>query len=114
MRLLEGDQTITLIKHNKGDADTYSCTTLEGASWHGKTVIVTSADGVKPSNAFTVRIPAVNMPEGVKPDEGDYIARGVVTEVTKPGDLKVIEHFRITSVGANTRGLLSHWRVDGS
>lgn len=114
MRLLEGNQTITLVKHDKGETDVYSCYTLEGASWHGKTVIVTSGDGVKPSNAFTVRIPAANMPDGVKPDEGDYIARGVVSEITKPGDFKDIEHFRITSVGANTRGLLSHWRVDGS
>ena len=112
MRLLEGDQTITLVKHIKGDTDTYSCYVLDNVSWYGKTSIVTSADGAKPGNSYTVRIP--ELPEGVKPDEGDYIARGVVAEVTKPGDLKDIEHFRITSVSANTRGLLSHWRVDGS
>lgn len=112
MKLLEGNQTITLIKHYKGDGDSYSCHVLNGASWHGKTVIVTSGDGAKPANVFTVRIPV--MPEGITPTVGDYIARGVVSEITKPGDLKDIEHFRITSVSANTRGLLSHWRVDGS
>lgn len=112
--LLMGNQTITLIKHIKGDTDTYSCTVLNNASWYGKTVIVTSGEGAKPSHAFTVRIPAADMPNGVKPDEGDYIARGVVSEIAKPSGLKDIEHFRITSVSANTRGALSHWRVDGS
>lgn len=114
MRLLEGNNTITLVKHIKGDTDTYSCTVLNNASWYGKTVIVTSGDGAKPSNTFTVRIPAADMPTGIKPDEGDYIARGVVSEIAKPSDLKDIEHFRITSVSANTRGMLPHWRVDGS
>ena len=112
MRLLEGNQTITLIKHIKGEADAYSCHVLNNASWYGKTTIVTSGEGAKPANTYTVRVP--EMPAGVKPDEGDYIARGVVSNITKPGDLKNIEHFRITSVSENMRGMLPHWRVDGS
>ena len=110
MRLLEGNQTITLVKHIIGDTDTYTCHVLNNASWYGKTTIVTSGEGAKPANTFTVRVP--EMP--VEPAAGDYIARGVVSDVTKPSDLKNIEHFRITSVSDNTRGMLPHWRVDGS
>ena len=113
-RLLMGDQTITLIKHTKeADGDTYACYTMPNASWFSKTTIVTSGDGAKPANSYTVRIPSEYFPVGILPDLGDYVARGVVTRVTKPADLKGVEHFRITSIGANNRGNLSHWRVDG-
>lgn len=112
MKLLEGNETVTLIKHTKGEGDSYSCTALENVSWYGKTVIVTSGDGAKPANTYTVRIP--DMPADVRPAVGDYIARGAVSDILRPSDLKDLEHFRITSVGANTRGMLSHWRVDGS
>ena len=107
--LLFGNETVTLIKHIKGDEDTYTCHTIDGASWFAKTSISTSGDGAKPSNSYTVRLPSVP----VVPDEGDYMARGVVTDVPKPSDLAAVEHFRITAVGANNRGNLSHWRVDG-
>lgn len=112
--LLCGDQTITLVKHVKTDTgDTYACYSMGGASWFSKTTISTSGDGAKPVNSYTVRVPSEYFPTGVKPDNGDYITRGVVTAVSKPSDLNSVEHFRITSVGNNLRGNLPHWRVDG-
>lgn len=106
------DQTITLIKHIMGeDTDAYTCTTVSGASWYSKTVIVTSGDGAKPANTFEVRIFG-NL--DIEPAPGDYVALGTVEAVTKPSELKGVEHFRITSVGDNRRGGLAHWRVSGS
>lgn len=110
--LLMGNETITLIKHIKGEGDTYACYSMDGASWFAKTSIVTSGDGAKPSNSYTVRIPSQYLPTGIIPATGDYVARGVVLSANKPADIAG-EHFRITSVGANNRGNLSHWRVDG-
>lgn len=106
------DQTITLIKHTaEKDSDTYSCTVVNGASWYAKTVISTSADGARPGNTYEVRIIGN---ADISPAPGDYVARGIVSNITKPSDLKAIEHFRITSVGDNRRGSLPHWRVSGA
>ena len=106
------DQTITLVKHvTEKDGDTYTCTTVNGASWFSKTVITTSGDGAKPANTYDVRIVG-NV--DIDPTPGDYIALGVVDGITKPADLKGKTHFRITSVGDNRRGSLPHWRVGGS
>jgi hypothetical protein len=110
-----GNQTITLIKHIKTEtADSYACYSMPNASWFASLSIATDGDGAKPVNTYTVRIPAEHVPVGVVPDMGDVIAKGVVTNVTRPADLKTIEHFRITAVGCNLRGLLQHWRVSGS
>lgn len=111
--LLMGNEKVTLVKHIKGEGDTYACYSMDGASWFAKTSIVTSGDGAKPSNSYTVRIPSQYLPTGIIPDTGDYMVRGVVIAVAKPSDLAGVEHFRITAVGANNRGNLSHWRVDG-
>lgn len=106
------DQTITLVQHTtENDGDTYTCTPLEGASWFSKTVITTSGDGAAPANTYEVRIFSGS---NIAPKPGDYVARGIVKDVTKPADLKSVEHFRIKSVGDNRRGGLPHWRVSGS
>ena len=113
--LLMGDQVITLVKHNKTDTkDTYSCYSMPKASWFSSVSIVTSADGAKPVSTYTVRIPAEYVPTGVIPATGDYVVRGVITSINRPSDLSGMEHFRVTAVGPNLRGLLSHWRVSGS
>lgn len=106
------DQTITLVQHTAEDnGDFYSCTVLNSASWFSKTVITTSGDGAKPANTYEVRVFGN---EDISPAPGDYVVRGVVKSVTKPADLKSVEHFRITSVGDNRRGSLPHWRLSGS
>lgn len=110
--MLECNKTVTLIHHEKGvDADTYTCTVYDGASWFKKNTIVTSADGAKPVNTYVARI-MTN--EDIKCELGDYLALGTVSKVEKPSQLKEFDSFRITSIGDNRRGVhLAHWRFDG-
>ena len=110
--LLLGDEVVTLVKHIKGETDSYKCYSMSGVSWYQRTTITTSGDGAKPSNSYTARIPADQMPTGVVPDLGDYLVKGVITAVEKPTDITGSK-FRITAVGANNRGRLPHWRCDG-
>ena len=106
------DQTITLVHHTTDwNGDSYSCIVLNGASWYSKTVITTSGDGAKPANTYEVRVLG---DADIFPALGDYVVKGIVKSVTKPSDLKGVEHFRITSVGDNRRGSLPHWRLSGS
>lgn len=110
--MLACDQTVTLIKHNTDtEADTYTCVPVNGASWYAKTVITTSGEGAKPANTYEVRLFGN---ADISPAPGDYVARGIVKNITKPSDLKTVDHFRITSVGDNRRGSLPHWRLSGS
>lgn len=115
MKLLCGDQIITLVKHRKTDtADEYACYSMQNASWYSNVTITTSADGAKPVNTFTARVPAEFVPSGIVPDLGDYVVKGVVTGVRRPADLVGKEYFRITALGCNLRGKLPHWRVSGA
>lgn len=104
-------ETITLVHHIKDDDDTYTCHTVNNASWYQKTTIATSADGAKPVNTFDVRIfdPIL----GAEPSLGDYCVKGIVKNIEKPSDLKNAVYFRITAISDNRRGGLPHWRVSG-
>lgn len=105
-------ETITIIQHaTDTDKDLYICEVVTESSWFAKTVINTSGDGAKPANSYEARVFGAL---SISPRVGDYVARGVVKEITKPSDLKEIEHFRITSVGDNRRGGLPHWRLSGA
>lgn len=109
-----GDQNITLVKHIKTDtADAYACYSMANASWFSSVSIVTSGDGAKPVNSYTVRIPEEYVPTSITPSPGDYVVKGVITSVKRPADLVGHEHFRVTAVGCNLRGNLPHWRVSG-
>ena len=113
--MLAFDQVVTLVKHTaQTDGDVYSCYALPDASWFSSVSISTSGDGAKPGNSYTVRLLADNVPTGVAPSVGDYVVRGVITAVNRPSDLAGNEYFRITAVGDNRRGGLSHWKVSGS
>ncbi len=106
------NEIITLIKHTtENDGDSYECTAVNDASWFAKTVITTSGDGAKPANTYEVRVMGYGK---FTPAPGDYVARGVVANISKPSDLKGVEHFRITAVGDNRRGSLPHWRLTGA
>lgn len=106
------DQTITIVRHIIGESDdTYTCHTVNNASWFAKTTINTSADGAKPANSYDVRV--FDTLAGHEPKEGDYCVKGIIQNVTKPADLKNTEHFRITSKGYNQRSPLAHWRLSG-
>ncbi len=104
-------ETITIIHHNKETDDTYICTTINGASWFSKTTISTSADGAKPVNTYEIRV--INPPISLDIANGDYCVKGIVKSIEKPSDLKGLEYFRITSIGDNRRGGLSHIRISG-
>lgn len=104
-------ETITLVHHIKDDDDTYTCHTVNNASWFSKVTISTSADGAKPVNTFEARIFGDFL--GVEPSLGDYCVKGVVEGIEKPSDLKNAVYFRITAIGNNKRGGLSHWRLSG-
>lgn len=109
--MLECNNTITLIHHEKGvDGDTYTCTVYDGASWFKKNTITTSADGAKPVNTYVVRLLST---EDIKCELGDHIALGVVSKVERISDLKEVDSFRVTAIGDNRRGSLAHWRFDG-
>lgn len=109
--MLGCNNTITLIHHIKDDDDTYTCHTVNKASWFAKTTISTSADGAKPVNTFEVRIFDEFLE--VEPSLGDYIVNGIVESIETPRDLKNKVYFRITAISDNRRGGLSHWRVSG-
>lgn len=104
-------ETITLVRHHKDEDDTYTCHTVKNASWFQKTSISTSADGAKPVNTFDVRVFADF--GGVEPAKGDYVCKGIIDTVETPHDLKNEVYFRITAIGHNKRGGLSHWRLSG-
>lgn len=109
--MLACDQTITIVQHvANAEGDSYACTVCHGASWFAKTNITTSGDGAKPSATYEVRIMGA---VGGAFSLGDYVVRGEIAEVGKPADLKSREHFRITSIGDNRRGILPHWRLSG-
>ena len=110
--MLECNNTVTLIHHEKGvDSDSYVCTVYNDASWFKKNTITTSADGAKPVNTYVSRIITT---EEINASVGDYIALGIVSDIEKPSDLKDVDSFRITAIGDNRRGVhLSHWRFDG-
>lgn len=109
--LIGCSETITLVHHIKDDDDTYTCHTVNKASWFSKTTISTSADGAKPVNTFDVRI--FDEFSGVVPSLGDYVVKGIVEGIETPSDLKNMVYFRITSIADNRRGGLAHWRVSG-
>lgn len=114
--MLMCNETVTLVHLVRGDdGETYICTQVTGASWHGKAVTVPSTDGARIQNTYKVRIPAENMPSGVTPCTGDYLVRGSVSQVRQtPTDFSDRECFLISAVGDNRRGRLQHWAVSGA
>ncbi len=104
-------ETITLVHHIKDDNDTYTCHTVNNASWFSKVTISTSADGAKPVNTFEVRV--FSDFSGVVPALGDYVVKGIAEDIEKPADLKNMVYFRITAISDNRRGNLAHWRLSG-
>jgi hypothetical protein len=104
-------ETITLIHYLNDDEDTYTCHTVNKASWFSKVAISTSADGAKPVNTYEVRV--LDDFSGVVPALGDYVVKGIVESIESPTDLKNEVYFRITAISDNRRGGLPHWRVSG-
>lgn len=104
-------ETITLVHHIKNDDDTYTCHTVNKASWFSKITISTSADGAKPVDTYEVRVFDEFL--GAVPSLGDYVVKGIVEGVESPTDIKNKVYFRITAISDNRRGGLAHWRLSG-
>ena len=113
--MLACTEIVTLVHPvREDDGDTYTCTIIRGASWYRKAVIAPDKDGATPVPVCKVRIPAENMPEGVIPEEGDYLVRGELEAVQRaPADFVEMEYMLATAVGDNRRGRLQHWALSG-
>lgn len=113
--MLACTETVTLVHPARGDdGDAYTCTVIHGASWFRKAVVALDGDGAKPVPVCKVRIPAENMPEGVIPQEGDYLVRGALEAVRRaPADFAGREYVLLTTVGDDRRGRFSHWFLSG-
>lgn len=115
--MLACTETITVVQYGydlETDMDTYTCTVIEGVSWHGKLVAAVENKGLTGATKVTVRIPEENMPD-ITLKRGDYIVRGVVETVKQQADLSGREYFTVLSVGDNRRGKhRRHWVVSGA
>lgn len=113
--MLACTEAVTLVRPLRGDdGDSYACTILQGASWHRKAVVAVDGDGAKPAPVCRVRIPVERMPQGLAPQEGDYLVRGELEKVRRaPADFACREYTLLTTVGDNRRGRFPHWFLSG-
>ena len=112
--MLMCNETVTLIRHIKtADGDSYEPIIITGASWFGKFKLTPGDASANAATEITVRVPAEQMPGGIIPRTGDYMARGAVSVYTLE-EIGKTESFEILSVGDNRRGRLKHWRVSGA
>lgn len=113
--MLACTETVTLVRPlRRDDGDAYVCTVIQGASWHRKAVVTLDGDGARPAPVCRVRVPAERMPQGLAPQEGDYLVRGVLEAVQRaPADLAGREYVLLTTVGDNRRGRFPHWFLSG-
>lgn len=126
-------ETITLINHyNEKHEDKYQLTTIKGVYWHGSVAASLSDSGFKAANSFTVRIPkksvsATYIPasewsadnhDGWTLQEGDYIVKGEVSDITSPSDLRDSGQQMIAIKGYTENPIsfsgLAHWKVVGA
>lgn len=76
------DRTVTIVhRTTENGADRYTCTVVQGASWHwqNKTPVNT---GLHYPRLLQCRIPLGNQPDGLQAAPGDKIVLGAVGEVT--------------------------------
>ena len=112
--MLSGNEDVRRIRRSStADGDSYEPITITGASWFGKFKLTPGDVSANAATEITVRVPAENMPDGIVPRTGDYMARGAVS-VYSLEELGAVESFEILSVGDNRRGRLKHWRISGT
>lgn len=108
--MLACDKTVTLVRLNES-GEGYSCMTIAGVSWYGKTVVAVQDRGLTAADEVKVRIPVDSLPEGVMPATGDFIVLGAVASVAKQSELDAHTHAKVLGVGDNRRGRLPHVAV---
>lgn len=113
--MLACTETVTLVRPiREDDGDRYTCAVIHGASWYRKAVVALDGNGAKPVPVCKVRIPVEVMPEGIAPEEGDYLVRGLLEAVQRaPADFADLEYILLTTVGDNRRGRFPHWFLSG-
>lgn len=112
--------TISTSADGAKPVNTYECRILtnqsnvkNGAPTFASHVVLTPAEGQTNTYVITKGEGEEPVYLDITPAPGDFVALGVIDGIEKPSDLKGVEHFRVTSVGDNRRGKLSHWRLSG-
>lgn len=84
-----------------------------GVNWYAKQATMVGENGLMAADTLTVRIPATtnSAPAAV----GDSIVRGLIDkDIAQPKELNQYEHYTITAVRDNCRGICGrHWRIEG-
>lgn len=114
--MLVANETVTFYHKNydpETRMDKWKVHHYEKASWYGKQAASVGDSGLNTADEYTVRI---FTPGEITTDVGDIVVRGAIDqEITGPSQLKDLEHFTVTAVRDNRRGLptLFHWRIEG-
>ena len=112
--MLACTETITLVQQEEGvESDTYRCTVIDGVSWYDRAKAVLQEHGLTAMRETKIRIPESVLPPGVFPQEGNFIVRGEVSEITQITGLADYVSIRVMAVGDNRRGRLPHVLVIG-
>lgn len=108
------DKTITLIRPTLGlDGETYECVMIHGASYYALVSLGATDNGFLSGKEVFIRIPKDNMPDGFKPQIGDYFVDGELSGLEGLHFLNDLSHCKVTAVHDNRRGNLAHWAVRG-
>lgn len=114
------DTDITVYCHSydkQTKKDLWTRFQVKGVSWYGGQKATVGDSGLNTADTYTVRIPAVAVPDGFKPVNGDIVAKGLLDlEISKAGDITgYYESFVVTGVYDNRRGIpdLQHIRIEG-
>lgn len=113
--MLDCDKNVTLIRHVATAAgDTYPCTVIHSCSWQATDGDILGASGEAPGSGYVVHIPEERVPD-ILPTPGDFMALGAVQAVTDRKDLQKLQHFRVSKVIDNCKGIfLRHVKVVGT
>lgn len=132
--MLTFGDSVTIYSHwQKGRAEAWIRTQVQGASWHGGQIVSVRDSGLKSADKYTVRILARDMDRYVKPDDwralddvpdgiwtlqaGDVIVKGMVDDEVITGITQITgkytECFTVVSVFDNRRIALKHLKVEG-
>lgn len=94
--------------------DRWERTQYRGVNWYAKQAATVGENGLMAADTLTIRISAAE-PDAVPATVGDIIVRGLLgTDITQPKELGTYEHYTITAVRDNRRGICGrHWRIEG-
>ena len=100
--------TVTFVRC---DGQSYTCTTVTGASWYDKSIVTMDGSGLAAANAVKIRIPSAQLPDGWRPRPGDHVVRGAAEGIASPAELAAYAPRLVLEVGDNLRGRFPHLAV---